>query len=91
MSRTKRVLPYCFLRHPKKNVQSKDLEGIRVGTLPPHEFDDLKFGHDCYSAFRLVHKLHQQNKSETEIVKALLRIQKMSTLTALDIVRNFCR
>jgi hypothetical protein len=91
MSDTRRAQSYGVFRHPKRNIQARDYEGVRVGAIPPTEYDDLQSSKEVYKVYRIVRRLLDRGEGEGEIERVILRRYKISGWELRRIVRMLSR
>lgn len=86
MSRTRRRIPYTAFRFPKRNIQGRDIDKVRVGAIPPTGFDDLNFCRESIGAYPFMRRMLDRGWDVGKIVKVVSTKYRVSLIEARSLM-----
>jgi len=86
MSRTKRRLPYSYLRKMKGHKAALVRED-RMGAVPPDPWEDVTFSHECYLPWTVAWRMSKDGHDVDEIAKTMNKTFGVNYLRALEMAR----
>jgi len=77
MSRTRRRIPSTTFRHPKRNIQTKDIAEVRPKAIPPDAYEDKNFCGENVSVYSFVWDMCKRGVSTHRLVEMLIHRYKI--------------
>jgi len=92
MSRTRRRIPRSNFRLPKRNIQGKDFDEVRVGAIPPHSYDDLHFCKESIGAYPFMREMISRGMGSEKLIKTIrsrYRVSMNEAHALMDFIRRY--
>lgn len=86
MGKSWKRYPWTYFRCPRGGKSAK-INGVRSGSTPPNEWDDVDYDRACWIAGKVALALHKKRRGDDEIVRHLRKKFGYGRKMAVNVIR----